>query len=208
MIGTPSAGIVHAAYTMSLSRMLLYFLQTPVFGMEKDVRELQMQMVVGANIGQNRDNIVEVALQENCSHVLFIDDDMGFEKDCLNQAAMRKMPIVLANYRRKVPPGLFTARNADNTASIITTEDSRSLEQCSFGGFGFCLIERQVLEAIPMPRFLMYYDAASKTYTTEDKPFFENVAKAGFKAFVDHELSKKVFHNGTFQYTWDTEFGS
>lgn len=206
MIGTPSAGIVHASYAMSLTKMILYFLQTPILGQEKEPREVQAVMMVGANIGQNRDKIVESALEENCSHVLWIDDDMSFQPDCLNLAAARKMPIVIANYRRKVFPGLFTARNADNTASIQTTESSRSLEKCSFGGFGFALIERQVFEAIPMPRFLMTYDAETKTYSTEDLPFYTATAKAGFQTWVDHDLSKKITHNGSFPYTWDTQF--
>ncbi len=205
MIGTPSAGIVHAAYAMSLTKMVLYYLQTPILGMEQEPREMQAMMMVGANIGQNREIIVQHAIEGDCSHVLWIDDDMSFQPDCLNIAAMRQMPIVVGNYRRKVPPGRFTARNADNTASIETTKDSRSLEECSFGGFGFCLVERKVFEAIPLPRFLMYYDHAGKTYTTEDKPWFEAATKAGFKAYVDHDLSKKLRHNGTFSYSWDRE---
>jgi hypothetical protein len=82
------------------------------------------------------------------------------------------------------------------------------LEKCSFGGFGFALIERQVFEAVPMPRFLHTYDAASKTYSTEDLPFYTAASKAGFQTWVDHDLSKKLRHNGNFQYTWDTEFES
>ncbi len=205
MIGTPTAGIVHAAYAMSLTKLVLYFLGTPVFGREKEERHVIIQMLQGANIGMARDKIVESALEQNCSHVLFIDDDMGFREDCLNRAAMRQMPIVLANYRRKIPPGHFTAQNADNTGEIITNKDSRSLEECYFGGFGFCLIERQVLEATKMPRFLMYYDDVNKTYTTEDKPFFEQAHNQGFKAFVDHEISKRVWHNGSFPYSWDMD---
>ncbi len=203
MIGTPSAGIVHAAYAMSLTKMILHYLQTPIFGMEQEPREMQAMMMVGANIGQNRDIIVQAALDNDCSHVLFIDDDMSFNYDCLNIAAMRQLPIVIGNYRRKVPPGNFTARNADNTASIETTNESSSLEECSFGGFGFALIERKVFEAIPMPRFLMYYDHAGKTYTTEDKPFFEATAKAGFKTTEQGCSTTLWAHNGTFAYSWD-----
>ena len=208
MIGTPTAGMIHADYTTSLTKMLLFFLQTPILGNEKEHREVMFTMMVGASIGQNRDIIVEGALENDCTHVLFIDDDVGFDQDCLNIAAMRRMPIVIGNYRRKVFPGLFTARNHDNTESIITSESSTSLEKCSFGGFGFALIERQVFEAVPMPRFLHTYDAASKTYSTEDLPFYTAASKAGFQTWVDHDLSKKLRHNGNFQYTWDTEFES
>jgi hypothetical protein len=206
MIATPTAGIVHADYTTSLTKMILFFMQTPILGNKKEHREIMFTMAVGASIGQNRDNMVEDALKNDCTHVLFLDDDMGWDHDCLNIAAMRRVPIVIGNYRRKVYPGLFTARNHDNSASIKTTEESTSLEKCSFGGFGFALIERQVFEAVPLPRFLHTYDPATKTYSTEDLPFYTAASKAGFQAWVDHDLSKKLRHNGNFQYTWDTQF--
>ncbi len=118
---------------------------------------------------------------------------------------MRQMPIIVGNYRRKIPPGQFTARNVDNTACVETKADSESLEQCSFGGFGFCLIERKVFEAVPMPRFLMKYFPEEKTYSTEDIVFFQAASEAGFPAFVDHEISRKLVHNGTFGYSWNIE---
>ncbi len=203
MIATPSAGIVHAAFATSVVGLALHYFTTPVLGREKEERNLHQMMMVGASIGENRDKLVNTALDKGCTHVLFIDDDMGFDSDCLNIALMRHMPIVLANYRRKSPTAAFTARNADNTGSIETTKEKDSLEECSFGGFGFCLIERDVLEAVAMPRFLAYYEPEHQVYTTEDKPFYAAAKAAGFQAWVDHRLSKKVTHNGNYQYRWD-----
>jgi hypothetical protein len=208
MIGTPSAGIVHAAYAMSIVGLCLHYYTTPVFGREDEPRNLHSLMLVGASIGENRDKIVDEAIKKDCSHVLFIDDDMGFDADCLNLALMRKMPIVVANYRRKSPNPTFTARNADNSGPVETTKEKNSLEECSFGGFGFCLIERQVLDAIQKPRFLAYYDETSGVYTTEDKPFYAAAKAAGFTAFVDHRISKKVTHNGSYTYKWNDKLAS
>jgi hypothetical protein len=203
MIATPSAGIVHANYAMSLVGLCLYYYNTPVLGREKEERNLHSLMMVGASIGENRDKIVNEAIKKDCSHVLFIDDDMGFDSDCLNIALMRRMPIVLANYRRKSPAATFTAWNDETNSCIETTPEKDSLEKCTFGGFGFCLIERQVLDAVPMPRFLARYEPDHQTYTTEDRPFYEAALAAGFPAFVDHRISKKVTHNGSYTYKWN-----
>ncbi len=203
MIGTPSAGIVHAAYASSIVGLCLHYYTNPVFGRENEARNLHMMTLIGSSIGENRDKIVDEMLQKPCTHMLFIDDDMGFDQECLNIALMRKMPIVLANYRRKSPSAAFTARNVDNTENIETTAEKDSLEECSFGGFGFCLIERQVLEKMPKPRFLAYYDEEMDIYTTEDKPFYAQARAIGFPAFVDHRISKKVTHNGSYTYRWD-----
>ena len=199
---TPTAGIVHASYTMSLVRMVLHYLQTPILGLENEERGIITQMQVGANISSNRDNMVEQAIKQECSHVLFIDDDMGFEPNCLNIMLARQLPVLLANYRRKIPPGLFTAVTKDRK-ECLTTVDSTSLEECWYGGFGFCLIEISVLKSVQKPRFLMEYYPDSDTYTTEDYPFFNKVHAAGFPVFVDQEVSKRVTHNGTFIYSFD-----
>ena len=202
-ICTPSSGIVHAAYAMGLPGMLLHYFQTPVMGQkETDNREALLQIQLGANIGANRDAMVDEAIKVEATHVLFIDDDMGFLPETLNVMLARQLPVLLCNYRRKIPPGLFTATNKDNTASIQTTPESTSCVEAYFGGFGFALIETQVFKALKKPRFLMYY-TEELGYTTEDRPFFDAVHKAGFPVFVDQDASKMVWHNGTFNYCYD-----
>lgn len=203
---TPTAGTIQAAYCMSLLKMCLHFLQTPVLAQEYTNKQIITQMQVGANIGANRDSMVDKCLAEECTHILFIDDDMGFASECLNILIARQLPMVLANYRRKIPPGYFTAvekRDDISGTEIITKADSTSLVPCQMGGFGFCLIEAAVLRAVKRPRFLMEYIPEANLYTTEDYPFFNAVHKAGFPIFVDQEVSKRVWHNGNFNYGFD-----
>jgi len=207
-ICTPTAGIVHAAYCMSLTRMILHFLQVPVLATEYTKKQVTTHMYVGANISENRDKMCDKAIELNATHLLFIDDDMGFMPDCLNIAVSRQLPIVLANYRRRFPPGHFTAYEASDTISgseIITNEDSTSLVPCYNGGFGFCLIETDVLRKLEKPRFLNQYLPEVGVYTTEDWPFFRKLQELEIPAFVDQEVSKRVWHNGTFPYAFDTE---
>jgi hypothetical protein len=171
--------------------------------MPDEPRGLGHQMMLGAAIGGHRDQMCDVALKNpEITHVLFIDDDMGFEVDCLNIALSRQVPVVIGNYRKKTPPGEFTAQLV---GSIQTTAESTSLEKCHFGGFGFALIERKVLETLPKPRFLAYYIPEIDTYTTEDLPFFEACHKFGFDTFVDHEISKRLTHNGSYSYSYDDD---
>jgi hypothetical protein len=147
--------------------------------------------------------MVDIALAKpETTHVLFIDDDMGFEKDCLNIALSRQLPVVAGNYRRKSIAAEFTAYN---DGPIQTTDESTSLESCYLAGFGFTLIERKVLETLPKPRFLAFYIPEKDIYTTEDLPFYEDCHKYGFETFVDHEISKRLSHNGLYSYTHDDD---
>jgi len=102
----------------------------------------------------------------------------------------------------KVAPYPFLCRNVENTEAVQTTSESTGIEPVSFGGFGFALLERQVLETVKRPRFLPRWSDEYKCYTTEDKPFFEGCIAAGFQPHVDHEVSKRLWHNGNFEYRY------
>jgi hypothetical protein len=201
-ICTATAGSPKATYTTSLIGALLYYMSVPVSGHESEERGLTYDLLIGSVIITAREQLVEQALAGDATHLLFIDDDMGFKSDCLNIALSRNAPIVIANYRRKTPPWTFTARRGKD--EIITRPVSPELEEASFGGFGFALIRRDVLEATKRPRFLNQYVEDYGTekwqYTTEDFAFYEAARAAGFKVLVDHEISRRVWHVGEFAY--------
>jgi hypothetical protein len=207
-ICTPSIGQMKTRYTTSLMRMLLHYQKTPVLGREEDeARFLSYHVIEGSMVGSAREEMVDDVLKmEQTTHLLFIDEDMGFRQDCLNKLLARQQPFVSANYRMKIPPCYFTARKADDSDWLPTNADSFSLEEALFTGFGFSLIERQVLEAIKKPRFSnVYYDKYG-TYSTEDKTFCALAKEAGFPVHVDHDVSKLVYHVGSYSYSWDDEF--
>ena len=201
-VATPTAGAVQANYAISIAPMMLHYLNHQCRGTLARDRKIHHQMILGSVIGDSRDKLVDLALEHPITHLLFIDDDMGFAEDALNVALNRQLPIVLGNYRVKCEPFNFTARANwdDEPLKIIdTTEDSSGVEPGSWGGFGFALIERRVLEAVKKPRFLGQYN--HDAYTTEDYPFFLAAKQAGFGAVIDHDLSKGLSHRGGFTFT-------
>lgn len=88
-----------------------------------------------------------------------------------------------------------------------TTKESSGLEEVIYMGFGFCLMERRVLEEMEEPRFLHTWipgkDGKPGTYSTEDTVFF---AKSQYPCYVDHDASKLVWHAGNINYTWADDF--
>lgn len=207
-ICTPTAGLVTASYAVSMPFLITTFLHEPVIGREQEEKKIGYQMVISACIHQSRESMIKAALDADCTHVLFVDDDMGFDRYCLNMALARQMPIVVGNYRRKAAPFAFTSVKKDENDNILelrTTEESRSLEECYYGGFGFTLIESEVLKVVQSPRFLPGWDPKFETYTTEDFPFYKRAKELGFPAYVDHDLSKKLRHQGQAHYTYNME---
>lgn len=206
-ICTPSIGFMKSRYTASLIRMFFYYQTNPVLGQEQKARFLSYHMIEGSMIGAAREEFVrDVIALPQATHLLFIDEDMGFREDTLNIMLSRQMPIVSCNYRMKVPPCAFTCRKLDDSGWLETTEEKNSLEEASWSGFGFCLIERQVLEKMKSPMFQNVYVEQYKTYSTEDRSFFLQAAEHGFRPWVDHKASKKVYHIGNYAYSYDDSF--
>jgi hypothetical protein len=156
-----------------------------------------------SGISESRESLVNGALSiADMTHLLFIDDDMGFHWSTLHIMMARRQPIVACTYRRRVPPGEFTASTIDGTANIRVDDSSTGLQEATNVGFGFCLIERRVLEAIKMPRFLNRWVEKDQRYSTEDYPFFLAARELGFPVYVDLDASKQVWHEGSIGYSW------
>ena len=206
VIATPSSGHCRTSFAFSIARLTGYLAQHKPWP-ELKTWAYDFAMLEGSGISTNRERLTRQALANpDMTHLLWIDDDMGFGADTLNLLARWRQPIVGCNYRTRSPPSEFTALNAAGDARIQTTAQSTGLERASYTGFGFCLIERQVLEAVPEPRYPLLWAPALGDYSTEDMPFFEQAAKAGFACYVDHDASKRIWHCGNLNYVWDHDY--
>jgi hypothetical protein len=206
-ICTPSIGFMRSAYTTCLLRMIFYYQHVPILGQEKRPHYVSYHMIDGSMVCSAREEFVNDVLKlETATHLLFIDEDMGFREDTLNILLSRQMPFVSCNYRMKIPPCPFTSRVKDNSDWMETTEEKNSLEEASMTGFGFALLERQVLEAVKPPRFTNRWVPEYNTYSTEDNSFCNLAIEAGFPPFVDHKASKRVYHIGNWSYSYEDAF--
>ena len=206
VVCVPSTGQCKAQFAYSLARMVAYFAQHPIY---PDVEEqnLEIRFLEGSGISANREKLINDALAlEDMTHVLFIDEDMGFQPNVLHILASRRQSIVACNYRMRVPPSPFTALAMDTKRRIETVADNHGLEEAYYTGFGFALIERKVFEAVKGPRFPLFWNEVTQTYTTEDHPFFVKAREKGFPCYVDHNASRQVWHHGSINYCWQESY--
>jgi hypothetical protein len=206
VICTPSIGQCKSAYAFSLARLVAYFSQHRVYP-EVEEQSCDFLLLEGSGVSANRERMTMMALEKpNMTHVLWIDEDMGFNLDTLHIMAQRRQPIVGCNYRMRVPPSEFVGIRKDRQGRIQTTAESTGLEEATYTGFGFCLIERKVIEAVPLPRYPIHYIPEGNSYTTEDNPFFIAAEQAGFQCYVDHDASKRIWHCGSINYVWNEDY--
>ena len=195
---TPSAGIVRMDYAESLARLVLFFCTHPVIQEEKE-QGISIKAQQSFSTSCNREMLIDSIINTPFTHVLFIDDDMGFEEDALHIMAQKDQPIVLANYPKKVLPVRFISRGFKDE-EIVTRKDSEGLEEVYIGGFGFALIKREVFMSVPKPRFPLLYNKEHNIYSSEDYWFCAKAREMGYKIYIDHDASKKVWHVGNYRF--------
>lgn len=149
-----------------------------------------------------REEIVTRSLEQEATHLLFLDDDMIFEANILDDLMAHNKPIVITNYLLKTENPKFLTVDKTNR-EIRTSKKSTGLQLANSGGFGVSLFEMDVFKKTPQPWFLPLYLPEIKRYTTEDVPFFARTRKAGFETYVDHDASRKISHIGNKVWEWN-----
>ncbi len=208
LVGVPSAdGQWKAGFGHSLSRAMLCFHDCAYEG----DKEIDVVAVNGSILPDVRTRLVSRALDRECTHLLFADSDMVFPPDSIQRLLNHNLPLVGVNYSRKNPDGETTAYvdTDDYIGPLYTKKDDTGLAEVAHMGFGLCLIDTRVFNAIDLPYFLFEpvapYNVLQKG---EDIYFFNKCREKGLKAFVDQDLSQDIEHVGDWSYThtWANEF--
>ena len=204
---TPTTGFNRSGYTYSLVNLMTYFANNRIYP-ECSQQSLDYHIIEGSGISANREQLVVDALKTNCTHILFIDEDMGFVPQTLHVLASKRQRIVGTNYPMRGKGSSFTALTEDRQARVVTGPHSVGLAPVFYTGFGFCLIERSVFEQMKRPWFLIGYNTDNYRYTTEDAAFGNQLHELGIPWYVDHDASKLICHIGNYNYQWQEAYES
>lgn len=206
VIITPTTGLCRMGYAQSLARLVMYFSQVQVFeGVEN--QWLTVDAIEGSGIGANYHTMIKKYLADKetrWTHFLSLEDDMGFDPDILHILARRRLDIVGCTYKtNKGWPVRWTAISKQGKP-LGTSLRKSGVEEAYVIPQGVTLVTREVFEKTAKPWFMQGYDKEKDTYTfAQDYHFCLMAAKAGFKCYVDHDASKKIWHIGTINYRWD-----
>ena len=167
-------------------------------------------------IHQARNFLVMQGLRNECSHIMFLDDDMRFKMDTLGRLINHDLDIVAANCTTKELPAKATAIGLDDQV-CWTRENSTGLEEVKSVGTAVMCIKMDVFLKLEMPWFdfgwqkepaMFDFDAPvegeldgnSLGCIGEDVYFCHKAREAGYKIFIDHDISKGVTHIGDWPY--------
>lgn len=192
LIGTPCLDTVLSEYTRCAVHCVAYSLSQ---GLQVGFQLAEYSMLI-----LSRQLLVQAALEAGWTHILFIDSDMKFPRDLAVRLLRHRQPIVAANCLARRHPHYLTARLEDGS-ELRTGPESTGIEKVARAGTGVMLIHLDLFKTIPMPWFDHEWLPEKHIFRGEDFGFCDRARSHGFDIYVDHDVSKEVFHVGQFAYS-------
>jgi hypothetical protein len=178
----PSHSHTKSSFTVSLAAMLMKVVTT----MPHEFRLFHAE----GHLPDVRNELAAQVLEWGADVQLCVDADQTFPEDTLHRLLAHDLDIVGANYPRRMPMGAPTA--ALDGQPVETRPDSPALQEVDSIGLGVCLIRTEVYRRLPEPWFT--FPIKEGRHRGEDVAFCEAARAAGFKVYVDHDLSRQVGH--------------
>lgn len=193
----PARDMVHTVFAFGLAELTKYNTQKGI--------KTSVHFNMGTLVVNQRETLVQQALDVGATHIMWIDSDMGFPKDTVERLLAHNKSIVAGNYstRRKPFKTVAYKRILDWRSYLVHDNESKELVEVEGIGMG-CMLERtDVYKVLPKPWFALEYQAKSDDHMGEDMYHCRSLKTAGYTVYVDPVISTKLQHIGSFAYTTD-----
>lgn len=181
LIGIPTLDFIHTEFVRSLTALILHL---------KDERvDFDVQIESGTLVYTARERIAHKAINEHYTHVLWLDSDMVFSPDIVDDLMFSGKSFVSGVYhmrRKGYASVIFTKMDIDKKSGVATFENCEEYPSNTFEiagcGFGCVLIETSVLADVclnkgvcftPMPEY------------GEDLAFCKRAVELGHKIYCE-----------------------
>jgi hypothetical protein len=196
---TPARDMVHTMFTYDLVNLVCYHTLNTNDAISLKISE-------GTLIANQRAELSLDAMREGCSHLLFIDSDMRFPQDMISRLLAHDVDIVATNCaRRRMPTGPTAQVYKENgdRELVWSMPESTGLQEVGSVGMGVMLIKAGVFKALSEPWYETPWRSDKRGYIGEDVFFCKKAREAGFKIWIDHDVSKEIGHIGMFEFKHD-----
>lgn len=189
LIAVPCMDQVSAAFAQSLATL-------------QKVGDVKVAFQVGSLIYTSRNKLAQMAINEMCDYVLWLDSDMMFPPETLaymiHECEEKDIDILSGVYYRRVPPYapvLFKTLRIDESGCSVTDyggDVPETLFELEGIGFGCVLLRTEVLIAVQAK----YYDMFTPINGVgEDLSFCWRARQCGYKIWMDPAI--QLGHVGT-----------
>lgn len=184
----PAKDMMHSHFAYCLQELVKHH---ATIGLETHV-EFQL----GTLIGTQREALTMTALNNDATHIMWLDSDMMFPFNVCERLLMHDLPFVACNYSTRAMPFKSVAyEELFNWDSHIPSSTSGLVKVAGIG-MGCVLVNTEVFDDIGKPYYPITYTPSSDDYLGEDMNFCMKLEEAGFDLIVDADLSKFIYHIG------------
>lgn len=145
----------------------------------------------GQSPARNRNELIGQALEHDCTHIFFLDDDIILQPDALEKLMRHDVDAVTGIYlMRNYPhqPIIFDNASNDGRCSHHFVKDGETgLIPIVNAGLGCALIKIDVFKKMEKPWVRL--GELEKDHWCDDIGFFNRFRDAGFKLFCDLEVT-------------------
>ncbi len=144
----------------------------------------------GFNTSENRNYIATQAVNNGCSHLFFVDDDMVFPPDTLDKLLARDKDIVGGVYKTKY-------EIQDDVCEYFDDRRGEFMKVKALGT-GCLLIKTDVFIKLPQPWFKYEWNDNGSIKRSHDWIFCEDAINAGYEVWADPTI--EMGHIGQYEY--------
>lgn len=144
-----------------------------------------------------RNLIIQTALDNDCTHVLMVDDDQSYPSDALMRLLAHDVDIVSGLYLSRAYPHIpmvFDVANEEGACFPIYLMDGmKGLVPIVASGLGFLLMKTSIFAKLEKP-YVRLGELNSEEWC-DDMGFFKRVREAGIQSYCD--LDCYIGHMGS-----------
>lgn len=153
----------------------------------------------GAYVEQNRSRLIEIAIEQKCDKLFFLDSDIVVEGDVINKLLARNKAIIGANYNNRSFPLFSNVKMTDENGKFIAVPElPKELFKCAGVPTGSMLIDIPTVQKLPRPWFDLTYFEDGSLNLGEDIYFCQKLIEHGVEVWCDPTV--QIGHIGTFTY--------
>lgn len=154
--------------------------------------EVAFHTEMACDVVAARNRCVLAAQKAGATHILFVDYDMHFPNDAIENILAHDKDIVGAAYNFRSDPPRSTAVVLGTEGHVSPDELPKDIFKAETLGAGFLLIKMSVFDTLKQPWFMWGYKADGTLLYGEDTYFCQHAIKeAGFDVWGDPTLNVK-----------------
>tara|TARA_R110000782_G_scaffold59276_1_gene123096 strand:- start:701 stop:1315 length:615 start_codon:yes stop_codon:yes gene_type:complete len=187
-ICVPARDTVHVGFAICLANLTA--------SLQKNNIEYHLLVNLGTVIPQQRNTLVDEAIQVDATHILWLDSDMHFPSTTVQQLLAHNLPIVAAAYSTRLKPQRSVAfLDKDDLTNRLTKNTGVHLVFAV--GMGCMLVDIEVYKYVQKPWYQYLYNKDTQDLSGEDIYFCKTAGDAGYDIYIDADLSNDIAHYGT-----------